>query len=162
MKRLLFFLLITTAAVFSQVKDITDYRLVLSDSISNSQTKTFYVDLTNVEAYDSLGFVIAQYGAASIDSVLTYYLGSNKVVPLGTTGSQGLKLNAFGSGANLVLSADQTTTGTNSAYGVITTRLSKATVIPYQTIKGTITAKSSGNTASATAQRVAVYVIFYR
>ena len=162
MKKFLFILALFTVGAFAQVKDITEYRLAFADSISNSQTKTFYIDLTNVESYDSLGFVIAQYGAVSVDSVLTYYLGSNKTIPLGTTGTQGLKLAAFGSGANLALAADQTTTGTNSAYGVISSRLSKATVIPYQTIKCTISALASGNTASATAQRVAVYVIFYR
>ena len=162
MKRLLFLLLVSVGAVFAQVKDITEYRLAFADSISNSQTKTFYIDLTNVESYDSLGFVIAQYGAVSVDSVLTYSLGSNKPIPLGATGSQSLRMNAFGSGTNITLSADQTTTGTNSTYGVITSRLSKAAVIPYQTIKCTITSLASGNTASATAQRVAVYVIFYR
>lgn len=159
MKKFLFILALVTVGIFAQK---TEYKLVFADSISNSQTKTFYIDLATVEKFDSLGFAIAQYGAVSVDSVLTYYLGSNKIIPLGTSGTQGVRLAAWGSGVNMALTADQTTTGTNSAYGVISTRLSKATVLPYQAIKCSISSLASGNTASATAQRVAVYAIFYR
>ena len=120
------------------------------------------MDVSNVEAFDSLGFALAQYGAVGMDSVLTYYLGTNKVLPFGTTGTAGVKLSAWKSGVNIATSTDVTTTGTNSAYNLYTTRLSKATVIPYPVIKCTVTALAAGNTASATAQRVAVYAIFYR
>ena len=47
MKRLLIFLAFAVVSVFAQVKDQTEYRLVFSDSISNSQAKVFYIDLTN-------------------------------------------------------------------------------------------------------------------
>jgi len=160
MKKIFLFLTLIAGLAFAQVNDRTEHRLVFSDSISNSQAKTIYVDLTNMESYDSVGIAVAQYGAVSIDSVVTYALGFRKDIPKGNFGS--VLASVFGSGTNLVLSADQTTTGTNAAYGVVTTRLSKATVIPYQTLRLTVTALSSGNTASQTAQRLAVYVIFYR
>lgn len=162
MKKILFIVLLATVGLFAQINDRTEYKLVFSDSISATQAKTFYVDISNVEAFDSLGFALAQYGAVGMDSVLTYYLGTNKVLPFGTTGTAGVKLSAWASGVNIATSADVTTTGTNSAYNIYTTRLSKATVISYPVIKCTVTALAAGNTASATAQRVAVYAIFYR
>lgn len=162
MKKILFIVLLATVGLFAQINDRTEYKLVFSDSISATQAKTFYVDISNVESFDSLGFALAQYGAVGMDSVLTYYLGTNKVLPYGTTGTAGVKLSAWGSGVNIATSADVTTTGTNSAYNIYTTRLSKATVISYPVIKCTVTALAAGNTASATAQRVAVYAIFYR
>lgn len=162
MKKILFIVLLATVGLFAQINDRTEYKLVFSDSISATQAKTFYVDISNVESFDSLGFALAQYGAVGMDSVLTYYLGTNKVLPFGTTGTAGVKLSAWGSGVNIATSADVTTTGTNSAYNIYTTRLSKATVISYPVIKCTVTALAAGNTASATAQRVAVYAIFYR
>jgi hypothetical protein len=162
MKKVFFIVLLATVGIFAQINDRTEIKLVFADSISTTQVKTFYVDVSNVEAFDSLGFALAQYGAVGMDSVLTYYLGTNKVLPFGTTGTSGLKLNAWQSGVNIATSADVTTTGTNSAYNLYTTRLSKATVIPYPVIKCTVTALAAGNTASATAQRVAVYAIFYR
>lgn len=160
MKKIFLFLTLITGLAFAQVNDRTEYRLVFSDSISNSQAKTIYVDLQNIESYDSVGIALVQYGAVSMDSVITYALGFRGNLPKGNFGS--ILASAFGSGTNLVLSADQTTTGTNSAYGVVTTRLSKAALIPYPTLRLTITALSSGNTASQTAQRVGVFVIFYR
>ena len=162
MKKVFFIVLLATVGIFAQINDRTEIKLVFADSISTTQVKTFYVDVSNVEAFDSLGFALAQYGAVGMDSVLTYYLGTNKVLPFGTTGTSGLKLSAWRSGVNIATSADVTTTGTNSAYNLYTTRLSKATVIPYPVIKCTVTALAAGNTASATAQRVAVYAIFYR
>ena len=72
MKRLLIFLVFAVVSVFAQVKDQTEYRLVFSDSISNSQAKVFYIDLTNLESVDSVGFALVTYGAVSVDSVLTY------------------------------------------------------------------------------------------
>jgi hypothetical protein len=161
MKKVFFIILLATVGIFAQINDRTEYKLVFADSISNTQVKTFYVDVSNVEAFDSLGFALAQYGAVGMDSVLTYYLGTNKVITFGTTGTAGLKLNAWGSGVNIATATDITTTGTNSAYTLYSTRLSKATVIPYPVIKCTVTA-ITGNTASATAQRVGVYAIFYR
>ena len=162
MKKIFFIVLLATVGIFAQINDRTEIKLVFADSISATQPKTFYVDVSNVEAFDSLGFALAQYGAVGMDSVLTYYLGTNKVLPFGTTGTAGVKLSAWQSGVNIATSADVTTTGTNSAYNLYTTRLSKATVIPYPVIKCTVTALAAGNTASATAQRVAVYAIFYR
>lgn len=162
MKKVFFIVLLATVGIFAQINDRTEIKLVFADSISATQPKTFYVDVSNVEAFDSLGFALAQYGAVGMDSVLTYYLGTNKVLPFGTTGTAGVKLSAWQSGVNIATSADVTTTGTNSAYNLYTTRLSKATVIPYPVIKCTVTALAAGNTASATAQRVAVYAIFYR
>lgn len=162
MKKILFIVLLATVGLFAQINDRTEYKLVFSDSISATQAKTFYVDISNVESFDSLGFALAQYGAVGMDSVLTYYLGTNKVLPFGTTGTAGVKLSAWGSGVNIATATDKTTTGTNSAYNIYTTRLSKATVISYPVIKCTVTALAAGNTASATAQRVAVYAIFYR
>jgi len=160
MKRLLIFLVFAVVSVFAQVKDQTEYRLVFSDSISNSQAKVFYIDLTNLESVDSVGFALVTYGAVSVDSVLTYQLGWRGNLPRGNFGT--ITASAYGSGVNIATATDVTTTGTTASYNVYTTRLSKATVIPYQSIKCTITALSSGNTASATAQRVAVYVILYR
>ena len=162
MKKVFFIVLLATVGIFAQINDRTEIKLVFADSISATQPKTFYVDVSNVESFDSLGFALAQYGAVGMDSVLTYYLGTNKVLPFGTTGTAGVKLSAWQSGVNIATSADVTTTGTNSAYNLYTTRLSKATVIPYPVIKCTVTALAAGNTASATAQRVAVYAIFYR
>lgn len=162
MKKILFIVLLATVGLFAQINDRTEYKLVFSDSISATQAKTFYVDISNVESFDSLGFALAQYGAVGMDSVLTYYLGTNKVLPFGTTGTAGVKLSAWASGVNIATANDITTTGTNSAYNIYTTRLSKATVISYPVIKCTVTALAAGNTASATAQRVAVYAIFYR
>jgi len=162
MKKVFFIVLLTTVGIFAQINDRTEIKLVFADSISTTQVKTFYVDVSNVESFDSLGFALAQYGAVGMDSVLTYYLGTNKVLPFGTTGTAGVKLSAWQSGVNIATATDVKTTGTNSAYNIYTTRLSKATVISYPVIKCTVTALAAGNTASATAQRVAVYAIFYR
>lgn len=160
MKRFFFFLLITVGAVFAQVNDRTEHKLVFADSISNSQAKTFYVDLRNTESYDSVGVAILQYGAVSVDSVINWAPGIIDNIPNRNFGS--LRISKFNTGGNIALANDQTTTGTNAAYAVATTRLTKANLLSFPNLSLTITALGSGNTASATAQRVAVYLILYR
>ncbi len=160
MKRVFFAILFLTLGVFAQVNDRAEYKLVYADSISNSQTKTAYLDLRNVEAFDSIGLALVQYGAVSMDSVIAWYPGFIDNIPNKTFGT--LRVSYFGSGTNVALSADQKTTGTNTAYAVATTRLTKANVLSYPNLKFTFASLASGNTASATAQRVALYVIFYR
>lgn len=160
MKKVFFIILLATVGLFAQVKDQTEYKLVLVDSIANSMTKTVYVDLQGVEAFDSVGVGIVQYGAVSVDSVIAWSVGFRGDLPKGNFGS--ILASIFGSTTNIALAADQTTTGTTTAYAVASTRLTKAQLISYTDLKLTITALASGNTASATAQRVGIVVIFYR
>lgn len=159
-KKLSIFFILFVGLGFAQVTDKTEYKLVLVDSIANSMTKTAYVSLDGVEAWDSIAVGIVQYGACSMDSVIAWSVGYKGELQKGNYGS--INASIFGSTTNIALAADQTTTAGITAYSVATTYLTKANLKNYPDLKLTITAKSSGNTASQTAQRVGIVVIFYR
>jgi len=156
-KKFLFLAVFLTAGIYAQKSDL---RLVFADTISNSQTKTGYIDLTGLPPYDSVGVSVLQSGAVSISKDLSYALGVITYLPNIGTGSQ--RVSYFNTGKTISLAGDQTTTGSGTAYGVCTKYFKRDSLMQHNQLKISLTAKSTGNTVVVGTQKVAVFLVVFR
>jgi hypothetical protein len=160
MKTLILFLLFTVLA-FGQVQDKIQLIPVINDTIGNSQTKIGYVDIADIESWDSLRvYVVVNTDSVNIDSTVKYALGFQGQVPNPSFGS--LLISQFGSDTNLNMGADIGAAHSSTTKQGITNTLSRATAYGYKTLKITVTANSTRNNKTVSGQRVVAYLVVYR
>jgi len=161
MKKLIFAILLLMAVSVSA----QEFTMFFADSVSNSKVKTGYLGLTNYTkdgaVIDSIAIGIYAYGEIDIDTCEVFG-GVMGEVTYPQTG--GVQISVAGtyettSLGEALLTINQDSAGVDIVPEAVV--LTSEAIQGYNTLKMTITAAASGNTATDPKQKVVLYAQIY-